>query len=158
MFPENRRASFRRDDRVVGILEHQHAVSDADTEGATRPSFANDHRDNGRAQGHHLAKIHRDRFRDVALFSADSRVCARSIDHRNERQTELLRQPHEPQGLAVTLRIRAAEVPLKVLLQLAALLVTNDHAFAPVDRRKAARHRAVLRKQPVPVQFDVLSK
>ena len=49
--PEDARAAFRRNDRVNGILQHQHRIADADAERAAAPAFAGDDRDdrNGRA-------------------------------------------------------------------------------------------------------------
>ena len=48
--PENGRAALGRDDRVVGVLEDEHAVGDADAERAAAAAFAQHHGDDGHAE------------------------------------------------------------------------------------------------------------
>ena len=45
VFPENRGATFGRDDGVIGVFQNEHAVADADAERAARAAFADDHGD-----------------------------------------------------------------------------------------------------------------
>ena len=153
MLPEDRGAAFGADHGVVGVLQHEHAVGDADAERAAAAAFADDDGDDRRAQDHHLAQVHGDRFGDVALLGADAGIGAGGVDERDEGQAEFFRQPHEAQRLAIAFGIGAAEVAFDVLLQLAALLVADDDALAAADawrsrrawrgRRQRAGRRAV---------------
>ena len=44
VLPQDRRAAFRADDGVVGVLQDEHAVGHADAERAARAAFADDRR------------------------------------------------------------------------------------------------------------------
>ena len=42
--PKNRRATFRTDDRVIGVFQNQHAIGHADAQRAARTAFPDHHR------------------------------------------------------------------------------------------------------------------
>ena len=54
--------------------------------------------------------------------------------------------------------MRAAEIAHHVLFGVAAFLVSDDDATLPAKHRHAARHGPVVRKSPIPVQFDPIRK
>ncbi len=60
---------------------------------------------------------------------------------------------HDPQGLAVALGLRHAEVPRDPLLGVAPLLLGDDHDRLAVEEGGAADQRAVVVELPVPVQL-----
>ena len=153
MFPKNRRASFRTDDRVVSVFHHDHPVGDADAESPARAALAEDDGDDRHLEQHHFAEVESDGFGDVALFRADAGEGTRSVDHRDDRQAEFFGDFHQTQGFAVAFGMGAAEVALEVFLGVAALLVAdNDHALT-ADARESAGHRRVVADVAIPVEF-----
>ena len=112
----------------------------------------------GTSQNHHLAQVHRDGLRDVPLLRPNARISPRRVDQRDDRQPELVRQPHQPQRFAIAFRMRRAEIAQDVLLGVPAFLRANHHHFMPAEAGKPADHRPVLREQPVAVQLAEVGK
>ena len=61
--------------------------------------------------------------------ATDAGISAGRIDQRNHRQIELLAELHQAQRLAITFRVRAAEIAHHIFLGVAALLI-RDHDAA----------------------------
>ena len=89
----------------------------------------------------------------MPFLRADPRIRARGVDERDDRQTELVRQPHQPQRLAVAFRMGRTKIAQDVFLGLATFLRADDHDLVVVQPRQTADHRPVVAKQSVTVQF-----
>src|SRR5581483_40016 len=123
-------------------------------ERAAAPPLPGHHADDRRPQPGQLAQVAGDRLRLAALLGPDPGVCARGVDEREHRLPEALGQLHEPQGLAVPLGMRHAEVPVELLRGVPTLLVAEDHHRAAADPSEAADDRVVVAEHAVPVQLD----
>ena len=75
-------------------------------------------------------------------------------DEGDDRGGELGGEPHQPEGLAVALRVRHAEVAFQVLLGVPALLVPDHHHRAAAQPRPAAHDGGVVEVEAVAVQLD----
>ena len=153
VLPQNRRATFRADDRIIGVFQNQHAVGHADAQRAAGTAFADDGGDDGHFEQRHFAQIDGDGLGDVAFLRADAGIRAGRVNQRDDGQAEFVRQPHQAQRLAVAFGMRGAEIAQDVFLGVAALLRADDHDAVFAQPGKAADHGAVLGKQPVAVQF-----
>src|SRR5690606_33351702 len=105
---------------------------DADRERAARAALADHYADDRRPEARHREEIARDRLALAALLGADAGIRALRVDQRHDRQRKLLRELHDAQGLAVTLRARHAVVAIDALLRVAALLVTDQRDRLPL--------------------------
>ena len=76
-------------------------------------------------------------------------IGAGRVDERHDRHAELRGVAHQPQRLAVALRIRHAEVAQHHLLRRVALLVADDHHRPLAELREPADDRGVLLEEPV---------
>ena len=81
------------------------------------------------------------------------RICPLRVDEGDDRRPELLRQPHEALGLAVTLRVRRTEVAQQVLAHISTLLVTEGHHRRVVESHPSTDNGGVVPEDPVPLQF-----
>src|SRR6266576_5023465 len=121
--PHDRRRGFRRRHRVDRVLEHDHAVRNTHAQRAAAAAFT-DHRSNYR---HRDAEPFHDRSRDggrnAPLLRAGTRVGARRVYQRDDREAELGGVVREAQRLAVTLGMHHAPVPRHPLLEASTPLV-----------------------------------
>ena len=90
VFPEDRGATLGGDDGVVGVLEDEDAVGDADAEGAAGAAFADDHGDDGTCETHHFAEVDGDGFGDVAFLGPDAGEGAGGVDEGDDGEVELV--------------------------------------------------------------------
>ena len=151
ILPNNGSATLRTDHRIVGVFQHQRPVRYPDAQSAPRTSLSDDQSDNGDLQHHHFPKIHRNGFGDMPFLGADARVGSGRIDNRNHRQFEFCGQFHQPQGLAVTVRMRRTEISLDLFLRIPALLGPDYHdSFGP-QVGESPDHRLIVGKQPITV-------
>ena len=157
-FPQDRRAAFGGNHRVDRILHHQRDVADRNRQRAARSAFADDRHHDRHAQFRHRVKIAPDGFRLPAFFRADAGISPRRIDERHDRYAELLRQLHQPQRLAITLRLGHAEISVELILGVASLLMPDHHDRLAAETRQATDDRGILRKQTVALQFLEISK
>ena len=149
--PEDRRAALRRDDRVDGVLLHQHAVGERDRDGAPGSALADDAGDGRHLEPRHHRLRPRDRTALAVLLGRDAGVGAGRVHERDERETVALGERHHAHRLPVALRIRHAEVAFRPLLQVAALLVA-DHRHRPVlELAEPAHERRVVAAPAVAV-------
>ena len=153
VLPQNRRATFRADDGIIGVFQNQHAVGHADAERAAGTAFADDGGDDGHFEQRHFPEIHGDGLGDVAFLRANARIRARRVNERDDGQAEFVCQPHQAERLAIAFGMGAAEIAQDVLLGVTALLRADDHDAVLAESGKAAHHGAVLGKQAVAVQF-----
>ena len=153
VFPKDRGATFGTDHRIVGVLHDEHFVGHADAECAARTAFAYDHRDDRGFEKHHLAQIHRDGFGDVSFLGTDAGESPGRVDQRDDGQFELGRHAHDPQRLAVSFGMRAAEVAHNVFLGVAPLLVGHHRDGTAADLGQPAGHGRVVAEQTVAVQL-----
>ncbi len=155
---EDRRARLGADHRVDRVLHHQHAVADADRQGATAAAFADDGRDDGNRQPGHDLEVHGDGFSLAALFGADARVRARRVDERENGPVKTGGELHQPARLAVALGARHAEVARHVLFGRAALLVADDHHRAAIEAREASDDRRVFTEVAIARELDEIGE
>ena len=86
--PQDRGAALGRDHRVDGVLQHQHAIGDADRERAAGAALA-DHAGHGRhAQPRHREHGLGDGGRLAGLLGLDAGIRAGRVDHRHDREAE----------------------------------------------------------------------
>src|SRR5579885_3045875 len=154
--PENRGAALRRDHGIRAVLQHQEAVADPDGERAAGAALARDDGNDRDAEHGHLEEVTGDRLALAALFGADPGVGALRINQRYERQSEALRQPHQPQSLAIALGLRHAVIAPHTLLRIAALLMADDHHRATVDASQPPHDRLVIGEHSIAVQLAEL--
>ena len=81
-------------------------------------------------------------------------IGARRVDEREQREAVPVRELHHPHRLPVALRIGHAEVPLRALLEVAALLVADEGDRAAAEAADAGYERLVVRPPAVAVQLD----
>src|SRR4029077_8677509 len=156
--PQNRGTCFRTNHRVISVLENQNAIRDPNAERASRATLA-DHRGNdGDAQLHHLAKVHSNCLRNMALLRSDTWKSAWRIDQRNHRHPEFFAETHQAQGLAIALWMRAPEVSHHVLFGIAPLLVSDNDATLAAEHSHSARHCTIGGKPAVAVQLNPVRK
>ena len=84
-FPEDRRAAFGTDDRIVGMIEHCDSVAQADPQGPARAPFADHDADDRCRDLAHAHQVFSDDRRLTALFGADSGIGPGRVDERDDR-------------------------------------------------------------------------
>ena len=87
----------------------------------------------GTLEPHHRRLRARDRASLAVLLGRDTGIRTGRVDHRHEREAVPIGERHRTHGLAVALRIGHAEVALRPLLQVAALLMPDEHDRSPVE-------------------------
>jgi len=90
---------------------------------------------------------------ETTIGTRSPAISKRFLPEGEQRDRELLRQPHEPQRLAVALGARHAEVAQDLLVGVAALLVTHHHDALPVEPRQPAHDGRVVREGAVAVHL-----
>jgi hypothetical protein len=157
VLPEDGGAAFGRDDGVVGVFQNEHAIGDADAEGAAAAAFAEDDGDDGDVEGEHFAEVDGDGFGDVAFFRGDAGIGAGGVDEADDGQTKFVGDAHEAKGLAVALGMGEAEVVADVFLGVVAFLVADDHDAFVADAGKSAEEGAVVAEAAVAAHFHVVA-
>ena len=153
VLPQDGGAAFGGDDRVISVLENEHAVGDADAEGAAGAALADDDGDGGDLEQGHLAKIDGNGLGDVAGLGLDAGVGAGGVDEGKDGQAELLGEFHQAEGLAVALGLGHAEIADDVLLGVPTLLLGNDHDGAALEEGGATDQCPVVVKLAVAVEL-----
>ena len=156
--PENRGAAFGRDDAVDRVLLHQDAIADRDAQRAAAAPLAGDDDDDRHLQHRHLAQVEGDRFGDAALFGFDARIRRRRIDEDDDRPAELFGHAHQPDGLAIALGPRVAEVAVDLLLGVAALVMADDHHRLPFVAGGARHDGVIVGEAAVAVELDEIGE
>ena len=152
--PQDRGAALRRDDRVDRVLLHQHAIGDGDRDRAARSALADDARDGRDVQPHHRRLRARDRAALAVLLGRDARIRTGRVDHRDERKAVPVGERHRAHRLAIALGIRHPEVPLRALLDVAALLVADEHDGPPAELPEPGHERGVVGATAVAVELE----
>ncbi len=102
------------------------------------PPSPTDDDDDGRVEQRHLAKVQRDGLGDAALLGFDARIGRRRVDEHDDRPFELLGQLQDAKRLPISLGLGVAEVPVDLLLGVAALLMA-DHGDGLAVKEPEAR-------------------
>ena len=118
--------------------------------------LADDDADDRRVELAHLHQVLGDDRRLPALLGLDAGVSAGGVDEADDRQPELGREPHLQQGLAIALRVGAAEVAGGPLGEVLALLVADEHHLLLAEVAQAGDDRLVVADGPVAVEFEEL--
>src|SRR6185312_10936165 len=158
VLPQDDRAPFDRDHRIDGVLEHENAVAHSQSQRTTGAALADDRGDDRYLEATHLVQVSGDRLRLTALFGAQTSPGALRIDEGDNRHVELLRQLHEPQRFAVSLRMWHAKVASQVFLGVPTALVADDHNRLAVQPRPSADDGCVIAEAAVPVHLDEISE
>ena len=154
--PQNPRAAFRADHRIVGVLQHGDAVAYADSQRAAGSAFPNHHADYRRSHLAHLEHALGDHMGLSTLLRPDAGIGARRVDEADDGHVVLFRQPHFAHGFAVTLRMRAAKIAGGALAISPSFLMPDNHHFELVDFGETGQHCAIIAKVLVAMQFDKL--
>ena len=123
-------------------------------ERAAGAALADHHRDRRRGEHRHLQDVARERLGLAPLLGAEPGVGAGRVDEGDDGGGELGGESHQPEGLAVALGVRHAEVALQVLLGVPALLVPDHHHRVAAQTRPAADDRGIVEVEAVAVQLD----
>src|SRR4029077_11846357 len=83
----------------------------------------------------------------------DAWIRPRRVDERDDGNAEFFGELHQTQGFAVTFRVGATKVAHDIFLGVAAFLVSDDDASMGTEHGQSARHRSIVRKMAVAVQF-----
>ena len=158
MFPKDGRTAFGTNDGIIGVFEHEDAVCDADTEGASGAALAYDDGNRGGSEGHHFPQVEGDGLGDMSFLGAHARVGPRSVDERDKGEPEFFAHTHEAKRLAIAFGVGAAEVSPEIFLSVTALLMADDGALVFADGGKPPGHGGVVPKQAVSVQFHEIRK
>jgi hypothetical protein len=151
--PEDGRAPFGSDDGIDRVLQHVHAVADGHGQRAPAAALARHVHDDRRGQAGHLAQVVGDGLRLATLLRVQAGIGARRVHEGDDRAAELGRELHDPERLAVALRLRHPEVPVDLLLGVAALLM-SDHGHRAVLVAGEARDQGrIVTEAPVAVQL-----
>ena len=140
--PQDRRAAFRRNDRINRMFEHQDAVGrgDRDRAAATRPR-----RRSRRSSAPSATGIPRSTGRSPppvrALPPATPGKGARRIDQADDRKPEPVREPHQADRLAIAFRLGHSEIVPEARGGVVALFMPDQHDLAAVDHRQPADDR-----------------
>ena len=153
---QNRGAAFRRDHRVKGVLQHSHPITHAQAQCATAAALADDHAHDGHPQARHLHQVHGDGLGDAALFAANARIGALSVNQTDHGQAVLLRQFHLGEGFAIAFRVGASEIAGDLLFRIPALVLSDEHDLVAADAREAGHDRPVIPARTIAVQLDVV--
>ena len=155
--PEDRGASLRGDDGVVGVFEHEEAVAGSESERAAAAALADHHAEERRAKARHLHQVHGDRLGHAAFLRADPGVGAHGVNECHDRQMVFLGELHHAERLPVAFRMRHAEVARELLLRRAALLLADEDDLLPVQAREPGHNRVVVAEPAVAVEiYEVL--
>src|SRR5271165_5623395 len=158
VFPENCGTTFRTDDRIVGVLQHQDTISDPYSQSSAGTTFTDHCGNYGCAQKHHFTQIHCNRFRDMSFFGSDSRVSPRRVNQRDHRKAKPFPKPHDTERLPVSFRVCAPEIASNILLRIPTLLMRDNDTTVITNCGEPARHSLVVSKKPIAVQLEEIRK
>src|SRR3954470_13196469 len=115
------------------MLEHQHPVGAGDGDRTARSALADDHRDDWNAETKAFLGRARDGFRLPPLLGLDPRERAWRIHQRDDGNTELVRETHQPDRLAIAFRLGHPEIVLEPRGGVVAFLMPDEHDPASID-------------------------
>src|SRR6185369_6175210 len=75
-----------------------------------------------------------------------------------DRHAKSLRELHQPERLAVALRVRHAEAAEQILFRVAALLLADHHHRLAVEERGTADERGIVGEMTVAVQLGPVAE
>ena len=131
------------------MLQHIDAVRHRDAERAARHALADDGGDERHLQRQALFGRARDGFGLPAFFGAEPGIGAGRIGEGQHRQTETVGQIEEPDGLAIALGHRHAEIVFEAALGVVALFMAEQRDRLPAETAEPGHDRLILAKQPV---------
>jgi len=156
--PEDRGAALGRDHAVDGMLLHQHPIADRDAQRAAAPALPRNDDDDGHVEHGHLAKVVRDGLGDAALLGLDAGKRGRRVHEDDDLAPEFLGEAHHPDRLPVALWPGVPEVPVDLLLGVAALLVPDHADRLPVVVGKARHDGVIVGEAAIAVHLDEIGE
>ena len=151
--PDDGGAGFGADDAVDGVFQHEDFVRDPEGEGTAGAAFADDDGDDGDAEAGHFPEVNGDRFSLAAFFGIDARIGTGGVKEAEDRTVELGGELHTTERFPVAFRLGHGEVPLELLLGVAALLMADYHYRLALEEAVAAHYGGVVTVGPVAVDF-----
>src|SRR5204862_2235945 len=103
-------------------------------------------------------QISRDRFGLAPLFRINPWISPRRIQECDDRTSELRRQLHSPDSLAISFRLRHSEIPMQLLLGVTALLFPDHHNRLTLKHSRAAHDSRIVPVQTVAVDLQEIGK
>src|SRR4030088_1835577 len=94
----------------------------------------------------------------MPFLRSDSRICAGSINKRDDGEMKSLRKSHQSKRFSITFRMSAAKVATNVFFRIASLLMGNDNTPKISDLCKASRHCFVIAEKSIAMKFDKFRK
>src|SRR6185369_12367900 len=116
-------------------------------------ALADHHADDGHFERGHLEQVAGNGLALATLLAADARIRAGSIDEGDDGQAETLGCLHEPQCLAIALRLWHAVIAAHSLLGITPFLLTDHHDRPALEPGNAADDGHVVAEHAITVQF-----
>ena len=139
-------------------MQHINVVTDSHCQRTTRTAFADDGTQYRHMQAGQFVQITADGFGLTALFRANARIRARSIDKGHDRNIEFLGSLHQAQRFTVTFGTRHTEIAADFFFGIAAFLMANDHHALTVETCQTADNSMIVRIMAVAVQLFKIGK
>ena len=154
VLPQDGREALGRQHGVHRVLLHGDAVRNGERERTARAALAQKHAYDRNLHARHGEQVVCDGVALPALFCLHAAERALRVDEAHDGAPELLGLAHEAQALAVPLRLRATEIALDAVLQIAALFLGDHRDRLVADPANARDDRAVVAEPAIAVELD----
>ena len=136
------------------MLLHGHAVGQRERKRAAAAAFAHEHAHRGHAQPRHGIQVVGDRVALAAFLGLFAAKRALRVHEAHHRTPEALGLTHKAQTLAVALGLRAAEVALDAILQVAALFLRDKRRRLARDPADARHNGGIVGETAIAVALE----
>jgi hypothetical protein len=153
VFPEDGRAALGRNNRIIGVFEHEDPVADADAQRPAASSLADDQADDRHPEPGHDLQVVGDRLGLAPLLGPDAGISALRVNESNDWKAEFFRFPEDAIGFAVPLGIHLAEVAVEPFAGRPALLMAHDGYGPPLIEGQSGDQGRIIGEPAVPVHL-----
>ena len=154
VFPQDRRAPLRGNDRVDRVLQHHDPVGYAQRQRPAASPFSRDDGHDRHPESGHGEQVSGNGPGLAALLGSDAGVGAWRIDKRDDRAFEFLGQLHQSQGFPIAFRIGHTEIPFHPFLETLSFFMTDDANGPAPERGKSTDDGLVVAEGAITVEFD----